>query len=79
MSACRLVQGELFNGNLFPLKRGMAVGHDARLTLWAPARGPASRKRPLTWPFPRPAQADIFPMTHHVECVAFLEPASKGS
>lgn len=24
-------------------------------------------------------EADIFPMTHHVECVAILEPAGKGS
>ncbi|MGW2132463.1 hypothetical protein, partial [Streptomyces coelicoflavus] len=32
--------------------------------------------RPLT--FPRTAQADIFPMTHHVECVAIAEPAGKG-
>lgn len=22
---------------------------------------------------------DLFPMTHHVECVAILEPAAKGS
>ncbi|WP_328726364.1 hypothetical protein [Streptomyces sp. NBC_00259] len=32
----------------------------------------------LTWAFPRPVQADIFPMTSHVECVAILEPAQKG-
>jgi hypothetical protein len=25
------------------------------------------------------AQVDILPMTHHVECVAVLEPAAKGS
>ncbi|WP_329414476.1 hypothetical protein OG802_27015 [Streptomyces sp. NBC_00704] len=24
------------------------------------------------------AEADILPMTHHVECVAILEPAEKG-
>ncbi|QHC31834.1 hypothetical protein GR129_26605 [Streptomyces sp. HF10] len=23
--------------------------------------------------------SDLFPMTHHVECVAILEPAAKGS
>ena len=32
----------------------------------------------LTWAFPRPVQADIFPMTSHVECVAILEPAQKS-
>ncbi|SDT77125.1 hypothetical protein SAMN05428941_6010 [Streptomyces sp. 2114.2] len=33
----------------------------------------------MTWPFLRLPQADIFPMTHHVECVAILEPAGKGA
>jgi hypothetical protein len=26
-----------------------------------------------------PASCDIFPMTHHVECVAILKPAEKRS
>jgi hypothetical protein len=34
-------------------------------------------KGALTWYFPRLAQVDIFPMTHHVECVAILEPVKK--
>lgn len=25
------------------------------------------------------AKPDVFPMTHHVECVAILEPVAKGS
>ncbi|UUN31615.1 hypothetical protein [Streptomyces sp. FIT100] len=30
-------------------------------------------RRPAVWIL------DLFPMTHHVECVAILEPAAKGS
>ncbi|EST31542.1 hypothetical protein M877_06805 [Streptomyces niveus NCIMB 11891] len=26
-----------------------------------------------------PSEADIFPMTHHVECVTILEPVGKGA
>ncbi len=33
----------------------------------------------LTWWFALLVQVDIFPMTHHVECVAILEPADKGA
>lgn len=33
----------------------------------------------LTRAFLGSAQADIFPMTHHVECVAILEPVGKGA
>lgn len=49
------------------------------MTLCLPQAGQRTEKWPLTWPFSRLAQADIFPMTHHVECVAILEPAAKGS
>ncbi|TLQ43982.1 hypothetical protein FEF34_13335 [Streptomyces marianii] len=31
----------------------------------------------LTWCFPRTAQVDMFPMAHHVECVAILEPVKE--
>ncbi|MEV8307347.1 hypothetical protein AB0P36_08260 [Streptomyces flavidovirens] len=52
--------------------------HDARLTLWGFGDGPPSQYLGLTWQFWRSAQGDIFSMTHHVECVAILEPAAKG-
>ncbi|MFD3825063.1 hypothetical protein [Streptomyces sp. NPDC058625] len=39
--------------------------------------GPRAQKWGLTWPFPGLTQADIFPMTSHVECVAILEKAAK--
>ncbi|GHF81745.1 hypothetical protein GCM10017667_06920 [Streptomyces filamentosus] len=43
-------------------------------------RGEAeNRHGALTWYFTASAQADIFPMTHHVECVAILEPAKKDA
>jgi hypothetical protein len=33
---------------------------------------------PLTCAFSSPSGADMLPMTHHVECVAILEPPAKG-
>jgi hypothetical protein len=33
----------------------------------------------LTCGFLRLKNADMFPMTHHVECVAILEAAGKGA
>lgn len=44
-----------------------------------PYAGQQAEKLVLTWAVPCLAQADILPMTHHVECVAILEPARKGS
>lgn len=38
----------------------------------------ASEKSGSDLVFPWLAQADIVPMTSHVECVAILEPAEKG-
>jgi hypothetical protein len=32
----------------------------------------------MSWGFLGPAPADTFPMTHHVECVAILEPSAKS-
>jgi hypothetical protein len=57
----------------------LLVDRDARLTLQVLTRRTATEKLILTWAFPRGAPADIFSMTHHVECVAVLEPAAKGS
>jgi hypothetical protein len=38
-----------------------------------------ARKCHLPWGFKMIRFSDLFPMTHHVECVAILEPAGKGS
>ena len=35
--------------------------------------------RRLNCAFPAVAKVHLFPMTHHVECVAILDPAAKGS
>ncbi|MFD9716108.1 hypothetical protein [Streptomyces sp. NPDC059076] len=41
---------------------------------------PADKKKGrLTCGFMKIAQADIVPMTHHVECVAILEPVKKDA
>lgn len=55
-----------------------AAGSDARLTLQAAPRSRRAQKGYLTCSFPSHAQADIFSMTHHVECVAILEPVDKA-
>ncbi|MFD3415327.1 cation-transporting P-type ATPase [Streptomyces cyaneofuscatus] len=49
------------------------------VTLRAHTRCTSSRRAPLTCYFLRWAQAGVFSMTHHVECVAILEPAAKGA
>lgn len=41
--------------------------------------GGIARKCWLTWGFTLIRWCDLFPMTHHVECVAILEPANKGA
>ncbi len=61
-------------GPFLPEGDGWIDCRDARLTLWASACRTASLKKSLTWRFTVRVQADIFPMTHHVECVAILEP-----
>ncbi|MDT9686533.1 hypothetical protein RND61_31385 [Streptomyces sp. TRM76323] len=39
------------------------------MSLTLPEQGPSSKPA---------VEVDGFPMTHHVECVAILEPAEKG-
>ncbi|MFE3600431.1 hypothetical protein [Streptomyces sp. NPDC059142] len=51
----------------------------AAVTLWPLQAAHATEVAAPTWSFQRINQADIFPMTHHVECLAILEPVGKGA
>lgn len=52
---------------------------DAHLALGASDRSRGGRKPALTWGFIDSSWCGMFPMTHHVECVAILEPATRRS